>query len=109
MATATTDSSGNFSVKVKPGASRNLLIGYRHDSFQVARRLSLGAHARPTLKLSTHSVAGGKKVEITGRLPNPSPAGRVLVLQGSSAHGHDWLTFRKVTTRCLGSRPPRRR
>lgn len=98
VATATTDSQGNFNVEVKPGANRQLLVGYRHDSFQVAKKLSLGTHARPTLKLSTHTARGGARVKITGKLPRPSPAGRVLVLQGASAHGKDWLTFRKVST-----------
>jgi hypothetical protein len=98
VATATTDSSGNFAVKVEPGANRQLLVGYRHDSFQVAKKLSLGTRVRPTLKVDTHVIKGGRRLKITGKLPKPSPAGRVLVLQGASAHGHDWLTFRKVTT-----------
>ncbi|MFT3866775.1 MAG: hypothetical protein QM729_21140 [Solirubrobacterales bacterium] len=98
VATATTDAHGDFTLKVGPGANRRLLIGYRHDSFQVGRRLSVSTHARPILKLSAHDIRGGTKVTFTGRLPRPSPGGRVLVFQGSSAHGDDWLTFRKVTT-----------
>jgi hypothetical protein len=98
VSTATTDSQGNFGLEVKPGANRQLLVGYRHDSFQVAKKLSLGTHAHPTIKLDKHTIKGGNKVEITGRLPNPAPANHVLELQGSSAHGRDWLTFKKVTT-----------
>jgi hypothetical protein len=98
VATATTNSGGRFTVKVKAGASRSLLIGYRHDSFQVARRLSLGTRAHPTLALSSHHVRGGRRVTFTGKLPGPRPAGRVLIFQGSGLHGHTWLTFRKVTT-----------
>jgi hypothetical protein len=98
VGTATTDDQGNFSMEVKPGANRQLLVGYRHDSFQVAKQLTLETRARPTLALGSHKIRGGDKVEITGRLPKPNPGGHVLVLQGSSEHGHDWLTFKKVIT-----------
>ena len=85
-------------MEVAPGANRQLLVGYRHDSFQVAKQLTLETRARPTLALGSHKIRGGDKVEITGRLPKPNPGGHVLVLQGSSEHGHDWLTFKKVIT-----------
>jgi hypothetical protein len=98
VGTTTTDSQGNFSMEVKPGANRQLLVGYRHGSFQVAKQLTLETRARPTLILGSHKIAGGHKLEITGDLPKPNPGGHVLVLQGSSEHGHDWLTFKKVIT-----------
>ncbi|HJZ37612.1 MAG TPA: prophage tail fiber N-terminal domain-containing protein, partial [Solirubrobacterales bacterium] len=98
VGTATTDNRGDFSMEVKPGANRQLLVGYRHNSFQVAKQLTLETRARPTLTLGSHKVRGGHKLEITGKLPKPNPGGHVLVLQGSSAHGHDWLTFKKVIT-----------
>jgi hypothetical protein len=98
VGTATTDDQGNFSMEVKPGANRQLMVGYRHDSFQVAKQLTLETRARPTLILGSHKIRGGRKLEITGDLPKPNPGGHVLVLQGSSEHGHDWLTFKKVIT-----------
>jgi hypothetical protein len=98
VGTVTTDDQGDFSMEVRPGANRQLLVGYRHDSFQIEKKLSLGTRARPTLTLSRHKIRGGRKVEITGRLPRPNPGGHVLVLQGSSATGTQWETFKKVTT-----------
>lgn len=98
VGTATTDDQGNFSMEVKPGANRQLLVGYRHGSFQVAKQLMLETRARPTLTLGSHKIRGGDKLRITGHLPKPDPGGHVLVLQGASARGHDWLTFKKVIT-----------
>jgi Prophage tail fibre N-terminal len=102
VGTVTTDSEGKFTMEVRPGADRHLLIGYRHDSFQLSKTLSLGTRARPTLELSRRKIRGGEKVKITGKLPKPRPGGRVLVLQGSSAKGAAWLTFKKVTTGSRG-------
>jgi Prophage tail fibre N-terminal len=98
VGTAKTDGQGNFAMEVKPGSNRQFLVGYRHDSFQVAKQLTLKTRARPTLTLGSHKIRGGHTVEITGSLPKPNPGGHVLVLQGSSEHGHDWLTFKKVIT-----------
>jgi len=102
VATATTDSQGHFDLEVKPGANRRLLVGYRHDSFQIAKTLSVGTRARPTISLSRHKIRGGKRIVISGRLPKPDPGEHVLALQGSSEHGHVWLTFKKVTTNSEG-------
>jgi hypothetical protein len=96
--TATTDSQGHFALEVKPGPNRRLLVGYRHDSFQIAKTLSVGTRARPSIALSRHKIRGGKRVVISGSLPKPDPGEHVLALQGSSEHGHRWLTFKKVTT-----------
>jgi hypothetical protein len=101
--TATTDSQGHFGLEVKPGANRQLLVGYRHDSFQIAKTLSVGTRARPTINLSEHKIRGNKRVVISGRLPKPDPGEHVLALQGSSEHGHRWLTFKKVTTDSEGN------
>lgn len=102
VATATTDSHGDFTYEVPAGPNRQLLLGYRHDSFQISKPLSIGTHARPTLELSRRKVRNGSPIKITGRLPNPNPGGHVLVLQGASVHGRHWLTFRKVTTGLKG-------
>lgn len=98
VATATTGSNGEFTYKVSPGPNRRLLVGYRHDSFQIAKTLSVNAHTRPSLKLSAGRILAGRSVKITGVLPGPDAAGRVLVLQASALHGRRWLTFRRVTT-----------
>jgi hypothetical protein len=98
VGTVKTDSQGNFSMEIAPGSNRILMVGYRHGSFQIEKKLSLATRAHPTVKLSTHKIRGGRKVEITGSLPKPNPGGRVLVLQGSGEHGKVWLTFKKVTT-----------
>jgi hypothetical protein len=98
VATATTDGHGEFSYELPPGPNRNLLVGYRHDFFQVARTIGYHAHSRPTLKLSAGRVRAGGRVQITGKLPGPRAAGRVVVLQASSLHGTRWITFRRATT-----------
>jgi hypothetical protein len=98
IATATTDAAGTFTYAVPPGPNRRLLVGYRHDSFQVAKTLTLGTHAKPTIHLSKGRVKRGGQVQITGSLPGPQAAGRVVVLQASSLHGVRWLTFRRATT-----------
>lgn len=98
VATATTDAAGNFSYEVPPGPNRRLLVGYRHDSFQVAKTLDFHAHAKPTIRLSRGRVHGGHRIRITGSLPGPDAAGRVVVLQAASLHGRRWLTFRRATT-----------
>jgi hypothetical protein len=97
IATATTDANGAFTYKVSPGPNRRLLVGYRHDSFQIARTLSVDTHARPTLRLGAARIQAGDRLKITGKLPGPDAAGRVLALQASGLHGR-WLTFRQVTT-----------
>jgi hypothetical protein len=98
VATARTDGEGHFGLEVKPGINRQLVVGYRHGSFQITKKLTLGTRARPTINLSRHKIPGGKRVAIFGKLPNPNPGGHVLVLQGSGEHGHTWLTFKKVIT-----------
>jgi hypothetical protein len=98
VATATTDANGAFSYEVPPGPNRRLLLGYRHDAFQVAKTLAFNSHAKPTIKLSRGRVARGRRIKITGFLPGPDAAGRVIVLQASSLHGRRWLTFRRATT-----------
>ncbi len=98
VATATTDAQGDFAYKLAPGPNRRLLVGYRHDSFQVARTISYFAHARPQLHVRPGRIAEGGRVQITGKLPRPRAAGRVVVLQAGALHGGRWLTFRKATT-----------
>jgi hypothetical protein len=98
IATATTDANGQFSYQLPAGPNRRLLIGYRHDAFQVGRTISYASHTKPTLQLSRGRVHEGDRIGITGSLPGPAASGRVVVLQASALHGRRWLTFRRATT-----------
>lgn len=98
LATTTTDAHGQFSYRLAGGPNRRLLVGYRHDSFQVGRSIAYHAHAKPKLRLNHGRIRAGGRVRITGRLPRPRAAGRVVVLQASALHGRRWLTFRRATT-----------
>jgi hypothetical protein len=98
IATTTTDASGQFSYELPPGPDRRVLIGYRHDAFQVGHTIDYAAHSLPTVQLRPGRIHEGDRIKITGMLPGPAAAGRVVVLQASALHGHRWLTFRKATT-----------
>jgi hypothetical protein len=98
IATATTDANGDFTYEVPPGPNRRFLVGYRHDSFQVAKTLEINSHAKPTIELGKGRIDRGALVKISGAVPGPQAAGRVVVLQASSLHGRRWLTFRRATT-----------
>jgi hypothetical protein len=103
VGTATTDANGRFVYAVAPGPNRTLLIGYRHDSFQVARDVRYYAHARPTIHLSAGRTETGGQIRISGKLPGGrSAAGRVVVLQASSVGSDRWFTFRRATTNSNG-------
>jgi hypothetical protein len=102
VGTATTDANGHFVYKVAPGPNRKVLIGYRHDTFQVARSVRYFAHAKPTLKISPGQVETGGEIRIRGELPGARSAGRVVVLQASALHSDRWYTFRRATTNKAG-------
>ena len=116
VGTVTTDAVGHYSYAVPPVPNRELMIGYRHDSRQVARQVRYYSHARPTLKLRPRRVSNGKSIHLWGWLPGPNAAGRVVVLQASALHSRRWLTFRRATADANGrfearyrfSRPPAR-
>jgi hypothetical protein len=103
IATTTTDANGNFRYEVPPGPNRRLMLGYRHDAFQVGKTLQFNSHAKPTIELSRGHVRRGGKIGISGSLPGVNAAGRVVILQASSLHGTRWLTFRRATTGPDGS------
>jgi hypothetical protein len=98
VATATTDAQGHFTYKVPPGPNRKVLLGYRHDSFQVARAIRYYAHARPTIHLSPGSVEHGGAIRISGKVPGRRGGGRVVVLQASALHSTRWFTFHHATS-----------
>jgi len=99
IAAATTDANGRFAYKVPPGPNRKVLVGYRHDSFQVAKSLRYFARARPTIEIRPGRVAFRGEIRIRGKLPGGRrAAGRVVVLQASALHSKRWYPFREVTT-----------
>lgn len=102
LGTASTDANGHFVYELKPGPNRRLLVGYRHDSFQVGRSINYYAHAKPTLRLRPSRVKAGGTIRIRGRLPQPQAGGRVVVLQASGLRSKHWYTFRRATTNRKG-------
>jgi hypothetical protein len=97
-AVATTDARGAFAYQVAPGPNRQILIGYRHGSFQVTKTLTVRSHAGATLTAGPRRLKNGGRVRLEGRLPEPRAAGRVVVLQANVPGSHRWITFRKATT-----------
>lgn len=102
VAIATTDAHGHFAYKVPPGPNRRLLLGYRHDTFQVARSIRYFAHARLALKITPGELRNGGEIKMRGKLPGPRAAERVVVLQASALHSNHWYTFEKATTNSHG-------
>jgi hypothetical protein len=98
VATVSTDPNGRFAYGVSPGPNRQILIGYRHGSFELARTLKLSSSPRPTLRARPRKLRNGERVRLQGRLPEPRAAGRVVVLQAGVPGRHRWITFRKATT-----------
>jgi hypothetical protein len=93
-----TDASGGYRYKLAPGPNRELMIGYRHDTEQVARDVRFYAHVRPTLKLAPSLVRNGERVRLWGSLPGPRAGRRVVVLQANAPGSKRWITFRRATT-----------
>ena len=98
VATVVTDATGHFVYDVPAGPDRRLLLGYRSDAFQVEKTLTFASHVKPQVTLDHGRIRRGGRIGITGTLPGPGAAGRVVVLQASSLHGTRWLTFRRATT-----------
>jgi hypothetical protein len=99
VGTATTDANGHFDYAVPGGPNRKVLIGYRHDSFEVARTVSYRSHVKPTIELSKGKVRTGGEIRIQGKLPGGSRAAhRVVVLQAAGLHSSEWYPFEETTT-----------
>jgi hypothetical protein len=101
--TVQTDASGNYSYPLPPGPDRTVMIGYRHDAFQVAREVRFYSHARPTIGASPGKLRDGQWVHFSGHLPEPTSRGRVVVLQANVKGSRRWITFRKATSRTGGA------
>ena len=66
-----TDANGRYRFEVAPGPNREVVIGYRHDTAQVAREVRYYARVRPSLRVNHERVGNGERVRFTGRLPGP--------------------------------------
>jgi hypothetical protein len=102
VGTAKTDAEGRFKYAVAAGPDRELLVGYRHDSFQVAHSVRYYAHAAPSLVANPPKLKNGRRVKLWGRLPEPSAASRVVILQANVVGSKRWITFRRATTDAHG-------
>jgi hypothetical protein len=98
VGTAKTDAEGRFDYAVPAGPDRELLIGYRHDSFQVAHSVRYYAHAAPSLAVTPSELRDGGQIELTGWLPQPAAAARVVIVQAKVVGSKRWITFRRSTT-----------
>jgi hypothetical protein len=102
VATTTTDAHGHFVYKVGPGPDRRVLLGYRHDAFQVARSVLYLAHAKVKLKITPDSLHNGGEIKMRGKVPGPRAGGRVVVLQAAALRSSHWYTFERATTNAHG-------
>jgi hypothetical protein len=103
IGTVKTDSQGHFSYTLSGGPDREILVGYRHDSFQVGESVRYLAHAAPSLDAGPPKLANDKAVHLWGTLPGPSAEGRVVVLQANVVGSKRWITFRRATTDANGN------
>jgi hypothetical protein len=103
VGTATTDSQGHFDYAIRPGANRRVEIGYRHDSFQVARSVDLYTHTRPTIHISPGHVSNGDSIRISGKVPGGQLAARrVVVVKAGSLGSKKMYPFGETTTNGKG-------
>jgi hypothetical protein len=102
VGTVKTDSQGRFAYSVPAGPDRELMVGYRHDSFQVGRSVRYFAHAAPSLEASPSKLRNGGRVGLRGTLPQPGAAKRVVVLQANVVGSKRWITFRRASTDANG-------
>jgi hypothetical protein len=98
VGTVKTDSAGRFTYSVPAGPDRELLVGYRHDSFQVGRSIRYFAHAAPTLAADKTKLRNGGQVKLYGSVPQPEAAARVVILQANVVGSKRWITFRRANT-----------
>lgn len=101
--TATTDSQGRFSYKVRPGPNRRVLVGYRRDTFQVAKSVDVFTHTRPTIHISPGDVHNGDTIRISGKVPGGRLAARrVVVVKAGSVGSKKMYPFGETTTNAKG-------
>jgi hypothetical protein len=93
-----TDAAGRFAYAVPAGPDREVMLGYRHDSFQVAKDVRYYAHTSPTLLADPPQLRNGRRVKLRGQLPGPAAEGRVVILQANVTGSKRWITFRRAVT-----------
>jgi hypothetical protein len=98
VSAVTTDAEGRFSYPVPAGPNREIVLGYRHDSAQVARDVRYYAHAAPSLHANPTHLRNGSRVKLWGSLPRPGAGRRVVILQANVVGSKRWITFRRATT-----------
>lgn len=103
IGTVKTDSTGHFAYSLPAGPDRELVVGYRHDSFQVGRSVRYFAHAAPSLTASPTKLRNGRRVSLRGTLPQPGAGRRVVILQANIVGSKRWITFRRSVTDAAGS------
>ena len=94
MPTATTPT------RCLPALIATSIIGYRHDTYQVARAVRYYSHAEPSLHLAPRKVRNGHRIRLWGSAARARAGGRVVVLQASALHARRWLTFAQGDRRC---------
>ena len=102
VGTVKTDANGDYAYRVPPGPDRNIVIGYRHDTYQVARAVRFYSTAEPSLQLAPRRLKNHQRVRFWGQVPGPSGGGRVIVMQANVPGSRQWITFRKATTDAQG-------
>jgi hypothetical protein len=101
--TATTDAQGHFNYKIQPGPNRRVLVGYRRDSFQVAKSVDVYTHTRPTIRISPGHVRNGESIVISGKVPGGRLAARrVVVVKAGSLGAKKMYPFGETTTNAKG-------
>jgi hypothetical protein len=98
VGTIQTDPDGYYKYRVDPGPNREVTILYRHDSEQIAGAVQFYSRAKPSLRLSDSRIHNGHTIGLTGTLPGPENAGRVVVFQAGVPGRGRWYTFRKAET-----------
>lgn len=102
VGTVKTDAEGRFAYAVPAGPNRELMVGYRHDAFQLARSVRYYAHTAPSLVANPPKLENGGRVKLWGLLPQPGAEDRVVVLQANVVGSRRWITFRRATTDAHG-------
>jgi hypothetical protein len=96
--TVKTDPNGRYAYTVPAGPNREISIGYRHDTSQVARDVRFYAHAQPAFDATPHKLTNRHTVRFSGSVPGPSNGSRVVVLQANLPESKRWITFRRANT-----------
>ncbi|HEX3173860.1 MAG TPA: hypothetical protein VHQ43_06555 [Solirubrobacterales bacterium] len=79
----TTRADGSWSFKLPSGSSRSIRVLYGGDPVAVATFLDLGVRAHATLHLSSHHARPHRRIYLSGHIPGPQPAKRVVILRGT--------------------------